>query len=63
MVTITYEQIALLLALAYLCGVLALPASTAVRGLVRAHRAARRAVQPTKKRKRRRRRIKTTGIY
>ena len=58
---LTYEQIALLLALAFLLGVSIRPLRSALRAAFRAHRAARRATAPVRTRKRRR--VKRTQLY
>lgn len=50
---LSYETLMLLLALAFLAGALARPVRSAVRGAIRAHRAARRAAAPIRKRRRR----------
>ena len=57
----SYEHAMLLLALGFLAGVCIRPIRATLRSLIRAHRAARRATQPTRKRTRRRRTTKVSS--
>jgi hypothetical protein len=54
---LNYETLMLLLVLAFLIGTLARPVRSALRGILRAHKAAKRAAQPVTRKRRRRRKV------